>query len=286
MISRLYLAYRYEPKSIQRMKRAIFTLATVIALFYLAIQFSGVRILKWITDIDYTFYAEQAKSRIYVHNDLELDFYELNSIKSLIELSIIQVDSLLPNDIDKVNVYLHSGANSAVTTPEFSKIVLFNSEDCYAPFCHEYIHAVLGPHKELWFTEGMATFLGQYMRSKNQRLQQYCDGDERYLIGERKLADGPLQLGPNLQLKYEYNSIKELVFNTDAFDELSDENRLDYYFFSTSFFKYLFDTFGESEIIDMILDMKDSHNSISELFNEKHLVMDDLIDAWLVNYKE
>lgn len=252
----------------------------------ITLRISGKYLLKWINEKEYTFNSELPNSKIYVHNNLDLNFYELNSIKSLIELSINQVDSIFPNDLSKIDVYLSTGNNSATTLPEFKKITLYNSDDCYAPFCHEYIHAVLGVHKELWFSEGVATFLGQLIRSRSNQLKKYCDGDERYLIGERTLLNGPLNLNPVLKKKYSYKTIKELMLNTNSFNELTEKNKLDYYFFSASFCKYLFESIGESEMIEIILKIKGSHNSISKIFEKKEIVLDELIDSWLINYIE
>ena len=268
------------------MRRKLLISIVIIAFLLLIFGITGKYVLKWANEREYSFNSELQQSIIFVHNDLELNFYELNTIKSLIEFSISKVDSLLPNNLPKVNVYISSGNNSATTIPEYNKITLYNSEDCYAPFCHEYIHVVLGAHKELWFSEGVSTFLGQEIRSRSKKLQKYCDGDEKYLIGERKLTGGILNKTPNLLNDYSYNSIKELIIGTNRFSQLTDKNKLDYYFFSASFCKYIFESIGESEMINMILKIKESHNSISREFSNRSIDLDKLMDSWLIEFKE
>jgi len=267
------------------MKRTVLYLITIIVLALITLRLSGKYILKWIDEKEYTFNSELPNSKIYVHNSLDLNFYELNSIKSLIELSINQVDSIFPNHSSKVEVYLSTGNNSATTVPEYNKITMYNSNDCYAPFCHEYIHAVLGVHKELWFSEGVATYLGQEIRSRSKSLLKYCDGDERYLIEERSLSSGVLKTNPIITNKYSKKAIKELLLGTKSFQQLTIENKLDYYFFAASFCKYLFDTIGEAEMIELILKIRDSHNSISKEFKERKFEMDEIMNAWLIEHK-
>jgi len=265
-------------------KIAIITISIIIIFF--SVKFFRIQLYKWISEHDYMYNSELPNSKIYLHNDLELDFYELNSIKSLIEKTIIQVDSILPNNLPKVEVFISTGDNSATTIPEYNKITMYNSKDCYAPFCHEYIHAVLGVQEELWFSEGVATFLGQEIRSKSEVLKKYCDGDEMYLVNDRKLASGPLKKSEYFTTNYNFDSIKELLLNTKSFYELTEYNRLDYYFLSASFCKYLFEIMGEDEMIRTLLDIKESHNSIRKNFEEKNTNLDSLINSWLIEYKE
>lgn len=266
-------------------KTILYVILVIIALL-ISFRYSFKYIMKWKNEKQFTFNSELPNSKIFIDNNLEIDYYELNSIKSLVELTIKQVDSLLPNDLTKVKVYLSRGNGSATTIPEFNKITLYNSEDCYAPFCHEYIHNVLGVHRELWFSEGLATFLGQEIRSKNEMLKKYCDGDERYLIEARALKKGPLKRNQYLDEKYTYNSIKDLMLSTRVFIELTEENKLDFYFFSTSFCKYLFEIIGEKEMIKIILKIKDSHNSIAQEFQERNIKLDELLNSWLIEYRK
>jgi hypothetical protein len=265
-------------------KIPLIAISTIIVI--LIVRFSGRHLYKWISEQNYTYNSELPNSKIYLHNDLSLNFYELNSIKNLVEKTIIQVDSILPNNLPKVKVFISTGNNSATTIPEFNKITLFNSTDCYAPFCHEYIHTVLGVHKELWFSEGVATYLGQEIRSKNEILKKYCDGDERYLINARELTSGPLTKNEYFATNYTYDSIKELVLNTKRFSELTVNNKLDYYFLSASFCKYMFESIGEEEMIKTLLEIKESHNSIQKNFEKRKIDLDMMINSWLMEYKD
>ena len=267
------------------MKKILLIILSIVTII-LVVRFSGRHVYKWISEQNYTYNSELSNSIIYLHNDLTLNFYELNSIKSLVEETIIQVDSILPNNLPKVEVFISTGNNSAITIPELNKITLFNSRDCYASFCHEYIHAILGVHKELWFSEGVATYLGQEIKSKNEILKKYCDGDERYLINERNLESGPLRKNGYISTNYTIDSIKELMLNTKTFHDLTDKNKLDYYFFSASFCKYLFETIGEQEMIRTLLDIKESHNSIRKNFKAKKINLDSILNSWLIEYKE
>jgi len=225
------------------------------------------------------------------NTNFEIDRRELEYINYTIPIvdSMIGVDNPI-----KFDVLFNEGNCSASTFPKSKLIVLNDCPERICPFIHEYIHIVFGEYDELWFSEGIATYLSMVVSSrkeldgiKDQNVHYffdawYTDSNSDVNWNERE----ELSYIDDLKRKYNPTEVDKIIGFKEKIDFNSLDNTVEFYRLSASFCEFLANEIGRNTLIELAKSKTIWNQSILNICFKANINLESYYQTWLEGFNK